>query len=77
MNAFAMLMPPVFTGYVPLFGAPPYDIKNERDDDIPFEEQLRGIENVMKQGKVSAGPPHACKCLFLAFFLSRHVPEAR
>jgi len=39
-------------GYVPLFGAPSYDIKNEREGDVPFEEQLRGIENVIKQGKV-------------------------
>eukprot|EP00200_Dunaliella_tertiolecta_P004745 CAMPEP_0202356994 /NCGR_PEP_ID=MMETSP1126-20121109/11211_1 /ASSEMBLY_ACC=CAM_ASM_000457 /TAXON_ID=3047 /ORGANISM="Dunaliella tertiolecta, Strain CCMP1320" /LENGTH=331 /DNA_ID=CAMNT_0048949811 /DNA_START=121 /DNA_END=1116 /DNA_ORIENTATION=+ len=38
--------------YVPLFGAPPYDIKNEREGDVPFEEQLQGIENVIKQGKV-------------------------
>lgn len=41
------------TGYVGgLFGAPPYDINNERADDIPFQEQLQGIENVIKQGKV-------------------------
>eukprot|EP00983_Pelagomonas_calceolata_P042341 1138465-Pelagomonas_calceolata.AAC.5 len=44
--------------YVPLFGAPPYDIKNEREGDVPFEEQLQGIENVIKQGKVSSAARH-------------------
>jgi hypothetical protein len=44
----------LIAGYVPLFGAPSYDIANEREGDIPFEEQLRGIENVIKQGKVGA-----------------------
>jgi hypothetical protein len=38
--------------YVPLFGAPAYDIANERPDDVPFEEQLRGLEQVVKAGKV-------------------------
>jgi aryl-alcohol dehydrogenase-like predicted oxidoreductase len=38
--------------YVPLFGAPAYDIANERQGDIPFEEQLRGLEKVVKAGKV-------------------------
>lgn len=39
--------------YVPLFGAPAYDIANEREGDIPFEEQLRGLDQVVKAGKVS------------------------
>jgi hypothetical protein len=38
--------------YVPIFGGSPYDIKNERSGDIPFEEQLRGLEEVVKAGKV-------------------------
>ena len=38
--------------YVPLFGAPSYDVANERKEDIPFEEQLRGLEKVVKAGKV-------------------------
>ncbi|KAI8471365.1 MAG: oxidoreductase [Monoraphidium minutum] len=38
--------------YVPLFGAPAYDISNEREGDVPFEEQLRGLEEVVKAGKV-------------------------
>lgn len=38
--------------YVPLFGAPSYDISLERDDDVPFEEQLRGLEKVIQSGKV-------------------------
>ncbi|KAG1677342.1 hypothetical protein FOA52_010721 [Chlamydomonas sp. UWO 241] len=38
--------------YVPMFGAAPYDIKNERADDVPFEEQLLGLEKVVKAGKV-------------------------
>lgn len=38
--------------YVSLFGATAYDINLERPDDVPFEEQLRGLENVIKAGKV-------------------------
>ncbi|GLI63769.1 hypothetical protein VaNZ11_006844 [Volvox africanus] len=38
--------------YVPLFGMGPYDPKNERPDTVPFEEQLRGLEEVIKAGKV-------------------------
>jgi len=38
--------------YVPLFGAGVYDVKNEREGDIPFEEQLKALEKVIKQGKV-------------------------
>lgn len=37
---------------MPLFGAPAYDVANERQGDIPFEEQLRGLEQVVKAGKV-------------------------
>lgn len=33
-------------------GAAPYDAANEREGDIPFEEQLRGMERVIKAGKV-------------------------
>ncbi len=33
-------------------GAPAYDAANEREGDIPFEEQLRGLERVVKAGKV-------------------------
>lgn len=39
--------------YVPLFGdAPPYDPSKERPDDVPFEEQLRGLQKVVEAGKV-------------------------
>ncbi|KAI3433531.1 hypothetical protein D9Q98_003341 [Chlorella vulgaris] len=38
--------------YVPLFGAQPYDQAQEREGDVPFEEQLRGLEAVVKAGKV-------------------------
>jgi len=38
--------------YIPLFGAAAYDPANERPDDIPFEQQLRGLEEVIKAGKV-------------------------
>lgn len=38
--------------YVPLFGAGPYNPKQRRSDDVPFEEQLRGLERVIKAGKV-------------------------
>lgn len=40
--------------YVPLFGAAGYDAALEREDDVPFEEQLRGFEDVIKAGKVGA-----------------------
>jgi hypothetical protein len=43
--------------YVPLFGASPYDVAQERPDDVPFDEQLRGLERVVKAGKV--GPPRS------------------
>ncbi|KAJ9522733.1 hypothetical protein QJQ45_019856 [Haematococcus lacustris] len=38
--------------YVPLFGGPSYDPSQQRPDDVPFEEQLRGLEEVIKAGKV-------------------------
>lgn len=38
--------------YVPLFGAGVYDSKNEREGDVPFEEQLKALEKVIKEGKV-------------------------
>jgi hypothetical protein len=38
--------------YVPLFGGGAYDIANEREGDMPFDEQLRGLEEVVKAGKV-------------------------
>jgi len=37
---------------VSLFGAGPYDEKNQREGDIPFEEQLRAFEELHKEGKV-------------------------
>eukprot|EP00775_Hariotina_reticulata_P004116 gene4116-4362_t len=37
--------------YVPLFGSSAYDIANERQGDMPFDEQLRGLEEVIKAGK--------------------------
>ncbi|KAG5185402.1 NADP-dependent oxidoreductase domain-containing protein [Tribonema minus] len=38
--------------YVPLFGGGIYDYEQERSDDIPFEEQLQALEEVIKAGKV-------------------------
>lgn len=38
--------------YVPLFGDEPYNYAKERDDAVPIEEQLRGMEEVIKAGKV-------------------------
>ena len=35
-----------------LFGSSAYDVNLERPDDVPFEEQLRGLEAVVKAGKV-------------------------
>ena len=39
--------------YLPLFGSGVYDGKNEREGDVSFEEQLKGLEKVIKAGKVS------------------------
>lgn len=39
--------------YLPLFGSGVYDAKNEREGDVSFEEQLKGLEKVIKDGKVS------------------------
>lgn len=38
--------------YVPLFGAGPYDPANERPDDVPFEEQVLALQEVVDAGKV-------------------------
>lgn len=38
--------------YVPLFGAAAYDVSKARQGDIPFEEQLKGLERMVKAGKV-------------------------
>ncbi|KIZ07435.1 Aldo/keto reductase family protein [Monoraphidium neglectum] len=38
--------------YVTLFGASSYDVAKEREVDISFEEQLRGLDDVVKAGKV-------------------------
>jgi hypothetical protein len=37
---------------VSLFGGGSYDAALERADDVPFEEQLRGLEDVIVAGKV-------------------------
>lgn len=39
-----------------LFGASSYDVALEREGDIPFEEQLRGLDAVVKAGKVRCCP---------------------
>ena len=39
-----------------LFGSSAYDVNQERPDDVPFEEQLRGLEAVIKAGKVTPDP---------------------
>ncbi len=41
--------------YVPLFGGAAYDPSLERPDPVPFEEQLRGLEEVVRAGKVGEG----------------------
>lgn len=48
---------------MPLFGAGPYDPALERDS-IAFEEQLRGLEEVVKSGKVGreGAGGHCCSC---------------
>jgi len=37
---------------VSLFGGGPYDESNQREGDIPFEEQLRAFEELHKEGRV-------------------------
>ncbi len=39
--------------YLPLFGSGIYDPQKEREDDVSYDEQLRGLEKVIKAGKVS------------------------
>ena len=50
--------------YVPVFGAGPYDPENERPDDVPFEEQLHGLESVIKAGKVASCTALASTIIF-------------
>ncbi|DBB14578.1 hypothetical protein WJX82_001899 [Trebouxia sp. C0006] len=38
--------------YLPLFGSGIYDPQKEREGDVSYEEQLRGLENVIEAGKV-------------------------
>ena len=38
--------------YVPLFGAQSYDAGEEREGDIPFDEQLEALKKVIDAGKV-------------------------
>jgi aryl-alcohol dehydrogenase-like predicted oxidoreductase len=38
--------------YVPLFGAAPYDAALARADAVPFDEQLRALQDVVAAGKV-------------------------
>ena len=38
--------------YVSLFGGVPYERNNERDDDVPFEEQAEAMCRLIKSGKV-------------------------
>lgn len=39
--------------YLPLFGSGIYDPQKERESDVSYEEQLRGLENVINAGKVN------------------------
>lgn len=38
--------------YVPLFGSPNYDIHKERENAVPFEEQLVAFDELISKGKV-------------------------
>lgn len=40
--------------YVPLFGAPAYDAKLERES-VPFEEQLEAFRTLVEAGKARGG----------------------
>ena len=55
---------------MPLFGAGAYDVANERED-IPFEEQLRALDKVVKAGKVSLG----CLSKMSAAYPANITPE--
>ena len=37
--------------YLPLFGQGAYDPEKERHDEVPFEEQLQGLDDVIRAGK--------------------------
>jgi hypothetical protein len=52
----------------------PSDQANEREDDIPFEEQLRALDNVVRAGKVCPTRTYSCLCNpFLGSVSSTHV----
>ena len=40
--------------YVPLFGSPRYNVRDERADVVSFEEQARAMAELVKSGKVRA-----------------------
>lgn len=50
--------------YLPLFGSGIYDAKNEREGDVSFEDQLKGLEKVIKAGKVSICCPAQSRLVF-------------
>ncbi len=57
--------------YLPLFGSGIYDPQKEREGDVSYEEQLRGLENVIKAGKVNIT---MCECvLTLLLWWSKHA----
>lgn len=38
--------------YLPLFGGGTFDVSKVRDDEVPLLEQLEGLAEVVKSGKV-------------------------
>lgn len=57
--------------YVPLFGSGSYN-GSEHSDSVPFDEQLRGVQNVIEQGKVVY---HALRAFPAETCRYRHVDE--
>lgn len=57
--------------YVPLFGQGAYDPEKERDE-VPFEEQLQGIDDVIRAGKVGAAAHTAMLVMSSTISSSRH-----
>lgn len=55
--------------YVPLFGSRPYNVELERQGDVSFEEQLKGLEKVIQAGKVS----YNCICIPLGQGRAGHL----
>ena len=62
--------------YLPLFGSGIYDPQKEREGDVSYEEQLQGLEKVIKAGKVSPGGARTVwHCIILSWLMLLAPPR--